>query len=79
MCKNPESWGKYKKYKNEAKKEMSQARTQVFYGLQKYLETKEREKSIYRIAKERERNTRGLDKVWCVKMKNAKSLCMRRI
>lgn len=73
-CKNVETRNKYKKAKNETKKEVSEAKTQAFDGLYQLLETKEREKSIYRLVKGRERKTRDLDQVECVKNEEGKAL-----
>jgi len=66
-CKNGETWDKYKIAKKEAKKAVSEARTQAFEGLYQSLGTKEGEKSIYKLAKGRERKTRDLDQVKCIK------------
>jgi len=59
--KNADTWDKYKIAKKEAKKAVSEARTQAFEGLYQSLGTKEGEKSIYKLAKGRERKTRDLD------------------
>ena len=66
-CKNAETWDKYKIARKEAKKAVSEARTQAFEGLYQSLGTKEGEKSIYKLAKGRERKTRDLDQVKCIK------------
>ena len=57
-CKNAETWDKYKIARKEAKKAVSEARTQAFEGLYQSLGTKEGEKSIYKLANGRERRTR---------------------
>ena len=46
---------------------VSEVRTQAFEGLYQSLGTKEGEKSIYKLAKGRERKTRDLDQVKCIK------------
>lgn len=55
------------KAKIETKKTMSEARTQAFDKLYQSLGTNEGEKSMYRLAKRRERMTRDMDQVKCVK------------
>jgi len=66
-CKNGETWDKYKLAKKEAKNAVSEAITQAFEGLYQSLGTKEGEKSIYKLAKGRERKTRDLNQVKCIK------------
>ncbi|KAL5145603.1 Craniofacial development protein 2 [Glycine soja] len=60
-CRNSETWDKYKIARNETKKAVSEARAQAFDGLYQALGTRDRERSIYRLAKDRERKTRDLD------------------
>ncbi|KAH1250173.1 Craniofacial development protein 2 [Glycine max] len=60
-CRNSETWDKYKIAKNETKKAVSEARAQAFDGLYQALGTRDGERSIYRLAKGRERKTRDLD------------------
>ncbi|KAH1254809.1 Craniofacial development protein 2 [Glycine max] len=66
-CRNSETWDKYKIARNETKKAVSEARAQAFDGLYQALGTRDGERSIYRLAKGRERKTRDLDQVKCVK------------
>ncbi|KAH1221829.1 Craniofacial development protein 2 [Glycine soja] len=60
-CRNSETWDKYKIARNETKKAVSEARAQAFDGLYQALGTRDGERSIYRLAKGRERKTRDWD------------------
>ncbi|KAH1256215.1 LINE-1 retrotransposable element ORF2 protein [Glycine max] len=62
------------KARNETKKAVSEARAQAFDGLYQALGTRDGERSIYRLAKGRERKTRDLDQVKCVKDEEGKVL-----
>ncbi|KAL5128533.1 Craniofacial development protein 2 [Glycine soja] len=73
-CRNYETWDKYKIARNETKKAVSEARAQAFDGLYQALGTRDGERSIYRLAKGRERKTRDLDQVKCVKDEEGKVL-----
>ncbi|KAH1197968.1 Craniofacial development protein 2 [Glycine max] len=73
-CRNSETWDKYKIARNETKKAVSEARAQAFDGLYQALGTRDGERSIYRLAKSRERKTRDLDQVKCVKDEEGKVL-----
>ncbi|KAH1266916.1 UPF0183 protein [Glycine max] len=69
-----QSKDKYKIARNETKKAVSEARAQAFDGLYQALGTRDGERSIYRLAKGRERKTRDLDHVKCVKDEEGKVL-----
>ncbi|KAL5152766.1 Craniofacial development protein 2 [Glycine soja] len=73
-CRNSETWDKYKIARNETKKAVSEARAQAFDGLYQAQGTRDGERSIYRLAKGRERKTRDLDHVKCVKDEEGKVL-----
>ncbi|KAH1238660.1 LINE-1 retrotransposable element ORF2 protein [Glycine max] len=73
-CRNSETWDKYKITRNETKKAVSEVRAQAFDGLYQALGTRDGERSIYRLAKGRERKTRDLDQVKCVKDEEGKVL-----
>ncbi|KAH1220391.1 LINE-1 retrotransposable element ORF2 protein [Glycine max] len=73
-CRNSETWDKYKIARNETKKAVSEARAQAFDGLYQALGIRDGERSIYRLAKGRERKTRDLDQVKCVKDEKGKVL-----
>ncbi|KAH1209339.1 LINE-1 retrotransposable element ORF2 protein [Glycine max] len=73
-CRNSETWDKYKIARNETKKAVSEVRAQAFDGLYQALGTRDGERSIYRLAKGRERKTRDLDQVKCVKDEEGKVL-----
>jgi len=55
-----------------------EARTQAFEGLYQSLGTKEGEKSIYKLFKGRERKTRDLDQVKCIKDGKERVLVQKR-
>ena len=67
LCKNEENWEKYKVAKKDTKKAVSEAKTRAFDRLYQSLDTKDGERSIYRLAKSRERKMRDLDQVKCIK------------
>jgi hypothetical protein len=58
---------RYKVAKKTVKRVVSEARGQMYDGLYQRLGTKEGEKDIYRMAKNRERKTRDIIKVKCIK------------
>jgi hypothetical protein len=53
--------------KKTAKRAVNEARGQIYDGLYQQLGTKEEEKDIYRMAKSRERKTRDIIQVKCIK------------
>jgi hypothetical protein len=53
--------------KKATKRDVSQARGQVYEGLYQRLDTKEGERDIYKMAKIRERKTRDVDQVKCIR------------
>jgi hypothetical protein len=58
---------RYKVAKKTIKRTVSEARGQMYDGLYQWLGTKEGEKYIYRMAKSRERKTRNIIQVKCIK------------
>jgi hypothetical protein len=58
---------RYKVAKKTAKRVVSEARGQIYDKLYQWLGLKEGEKDIYRMAKRRERKTRGIIQVKCIK------------
>jgi hypothetical protein len=58
---------RYKVAKKTAKQAVSQARGQMYDGLYQRSGTKEGEKDIYRMTKSRERKTRDIIQVKCIK------------
>ena len=58
---------KYKVAKKTAKRAVSMAKGRAYENLYQYLSTKEGEKDIYRMARVRERKTRDLNQVKCIK------------
>jgi hypothetical protein len=58
---------RYKVAQKTTKRAVSEVRGQMYDGLYQWLGTKEGEKDIYRMAKSRERKTRGIIHVKCIK------------
>jgi hypothetical protein len=58
---------RYKVAKKTAKRAVSEVRDQMYDGLYQRLGTKEGEKDIYRMVKSRERKTRDIIQVKCIK------------
>jgi hypothetical protein len=58
---------RYKVTKKTVKRVMSEARGRMYDGLYQRLSTKEGEKDIYRMAKSRDRKTRGIIQAKCIK------------
>jgi hypothetical protein len=58
---------RYKVAKKTAKQAMSEARGQMYDGLYQRLGMKQGEKDIYRMAKSRERKTRDIIQIKCIK------------
>lgn len=65
---------RYKDTKKETKKAVSEARDQAYEGFYKQLDTKEGEQNIYKITRARERKTRDLSQVKCMKEETNKVL-----
>ena len=68
------SYERYKLAKKEAKKAVQNARAKVYKEVYEKLDTKGVEKDIYRIVRIRERKTRDLCTVRCVKDEDQKVL-----
>jgi hypothetical protein len=58
---------RYKVAKKAAKRTVSEVRGRMYDGLYQRLGTKKGEKNIYRMAKSRERKTRDIIQVKCIK------------
>jgi hypothetical protein len=58
---------RYKVAKKTAKQTLSEARGRMYDGVHQWLDMKEWEKDIYRMAKSRERNMRVIIQVKCIK------------
>jgi hypothetical protein len=58
---------KYKETRRNTKKDVSEARGQVYAELYRKLNTKEDENDIYKMTKLRERKTRDFNQVKCIK------------
>jgi hypothetical protein len=58
---------RYKVVKKTVKRAMSEARGQIYDGLYQWLGTKEGENDIYTMAKSRERKTKDIIQVNCIK------------
>ena len=70
VCKNDENKEKYKFAKKEVRRVISETKTKIFEEFYKRLDTKEGEKDIYKIARNREKKTRDLTQVKCIKDEN---------
>ena len=68
------SFERYKLAKKEAKKAVQNERAKVYKEVYEKLDTKEVKKDIYRIARIKERKTRDLCTVRCVKDEDQKVL-----
>ena len=68
------SFENYKLAKKEAKKYVNEAKTKVYQDIYARLDSKEGEKDIYRIARMREKKTRDLGIIRCIKDHNQKVL-----
>jgi Reverse transcriptase (RNA-dependent DNA polymerase) len=73
-CNNEENVQKYKLAKREAKKAVKEARGKAYEDLYQKLGTKEGEKCIYKLAKIRDRKTRDLNHIRCIKDENQRLL-----
>jgi hypothetical protein len=67
LDRSADSVERYKVAKKTAKQTLSEARGQMYDGLHQWLDMKEWEKDIYRMAKSRERNMRVIIQVKCIK------------
>ena len=67
MCNSAENWEKYRLAKKDAKKAVSEVRAKAYEGFYKELGTKAREQKIYKIAKNKEIESRDLNQVRCIK------------
>jgi hypothetical protein len=68
---------RYKVTKKIVKRAVSEAMGQMYDGLYQRLGTKEGEKDIYRMAKSRERKTRNIIQVKCIK--DARELLLTKV
>jgi len=73
-CRSVENYEKYKEARKEAKKAVRNAMGTVNQRLYERLDTKEGEKDIYKLARLREKKTRDIGRVKCVKDTNQKVL-----
>ena len=60
-------WVEYKSLSKAAKSAVSKAKLGKYDELYERLGTKEEEKEMYRLAKEREKQSRDFRNVWCIK------------
>ena len=66
---------RYKEAKKVAKKAVAVVKSLAYNRLYRRLETKEGEKDVFKLARARERRTRDLDVVRCIRDENGKVLC----
>ncbi|KAM1298066.1 hypothetical protein ACFX2F_024919 [Malus domestica] len=69
-----ENGERYRRTKQEAKKAMREAKLAAYDDMYKRLDTKEGEFDIYKLAKAREKKTRDLNQVRCIKDEDGKVL-----
>ena len=70
QCNNIKNLKNYKEAKKAAKRVVSEVRTKAYENLYKWLDTKDGEKDIYKLAKARERKISDLNEVKCIKDEN---------
>ncbi|KAJ7982244.1 Retrovirus-related Pol polyprotein LINE-1 [Quillaja saponaria] len=66
-CRNEDNYKCFRQARKDAKKAVREARGKACEQLYQKLETKDGEKDIYRIAKQRERRTKDLIRIKCIK------------
>ncbi|KAJ7971686.1 Retrovirus-related Pol polyprotein LINE-1 [Quillaja saponaria] len=66
-CRNEDNYRCFRQARKVAKKAVREARGKACEGLYQKLETKDGEKDIYRITKQRERRTKDLIRIKCIK------------
>ena len=69
-----EDWVEYKSLSKAAKIAVSKAKLKKYDELYERLGTKEGEKEVYRLAKEREKQSRDFKNVWCIKAEDRRVL-----
>jgi hypothetical protein len=69
LDKSADNVERYKVAKKTAKQAVSEVRGQIYDELYQRLDTKEEENAIYRMTKSRERKTRDIIQVKCIKDK----------
>ncbi|KAM1607617.1 hypothetical protein ACFX1Z_028180 [Malus domestica] len=72
--KTDENGERYRKAKQEAKKAVREAKLAVYDDMYKRLDTKEGELDIYKLSRAREKKTRDLNQVRCIKDEDGKVL-----
>ena len=65
--------------KQEAKKVVGEAKLAAYDDMYKRLDTKKGELDIYKLARAREKKTRDLNQVWCIKDENRKVLATKNV
>ncbi|KAM2173259.1 hypothetical protein ACFX1R_038114 [Malus domestica] len=72
--KTDENCERYRRAKQEAKKDVREAKLTAYDDMYKRLDTKQGELDIYKLARAREKKTRDLNQVRCIKDENGKVL-----
>jgi len=72
--KNSDNWEIYKVARKDAKKAICDAKTLAFSDLYNRLDTKEGERYMYKLAKQRDRSSKDLVQVKCIKDEDQKIL-----
>ena len=73
-CRSRENLEKYKLVRKEAKRAVSENKYKAYENFYKKLESKEGEKDIYKLAKVRERKSRDLGNIRCIKSEDQRVL-----
>lgn len=77
-CKSVENWEKYKTARRESKRIICDAKNSAFSDLYDKLDTKEGERYMYKLAKQREKKSKDLTQVKCIKDENQKVLFLEK-
>ena len=74
MSRSQDDWDEYNKAKKDAKRKVAQAKSEKYKSMYDRLETKEGEKEVYRLAKDRASKRRDIEKVKCMKNESGEVL-----
>lgn len=66
-CNIVKNWARYQKFRNETWKVVSDKQSKAFEDFYSDLGTKNEECKTYKLAKNKERKSKHLDQVWCIK------------
>ncbi|MEJ4568238.1 hypothetical protein SJ939_15570, partial [Enterococcus faecium] len=77
-CKNSENWERYKVACRDSKKAIYDAKNLAFSDLYNRLDTKEGERCMYKLANQRDRRSKDIVQVRCIKDENNKVLFLEK-